>query len=250
MGRFACSRAMALTIFICPLAGGLEAAPSGPSVDDGRPTVVCLGDSITRAGYPAILERLLPIRVINAGVGGDTTRKALKRLDKDVLAHRPAVVVMFFGANDSRQDAPGIQVPVDEYEANLGLLVERCQNAGAKVVLGTMPPIDPGPYYTRHPKDKYEPLGGLEKIVVIYRKAAIRVGKARGARILDLNQALAARPEWMSPDGVHPSSRGREIIAELVAEALRGAGILAGGDGAERVSADGNIQGLTTLATP
>jgi lysophospholipase L1-like esterase len=196
-------------------------APHEPgSLAGAAPTVVCLGDSITYAGYPALLEKLLPVHAINAGVGGDTTRKALKRLDADVLAHRPAAVVMFFGANDSRQDAPGSQVPLEEYEANLTTLVDRCRQAGAKVVLGTMPPINPEPYYKRHPKEMYEPLGGLEKIVAAYREAAVRVAKAAGAQLLDLNQLLAARPEWMNPDGVHPSPRGKEIIAELVAEAL------------------------------
>lgn len=183
-------------------------------------SIVCLGDSITRAGYPAILEKLLGAPVINAGVGGDTTRKALKRLDADVLRHRPAAVVIFFGANDSRQDAPGSQVPLAEYEANLAQLVDACRGRGAKVLLGTMPPIDPAPYYRRHPREKYEPHGGLGVIVESYRKAALKVAKEKEIRAIDLNGLLAARPEWMSPDGVHPSPRGNEIIAGLVAREL------------------------------
>lgn len=221
--RMFCPLLLLLAVWGAPLAAGLETPTPGKGLaagGDPMPTVVCLGDSITHAGYPAILEKLLPVRAINAGVGGDTTRKALKRLEADVLAHRPEAVVMFFGANDSRQDAPGSQVPIDEYEANLGELVERCQKAGAKVLLGTMPPISPEPYYKRHPREKYEPLGGLERIVESYRAAALRVATAKGAQPLDLNQLLRAKPEWMNPDGVHPSPRGKEIIAELVAREL------------------------------
>ncbi|HPA20824.1 MAG TPA: GDSL-type esterase/lipase family protein [Verrucomicrobiae bacterium] len=221
--RMSCPLALLLAVWGPALTAGLETAARSKDLVAGGgpvPTVVCLGDSITHAGYPAILEKLLPVRAINAGVGGDTTRKALKRLEADVLARRPAAVVMFFGANDSRQDAPGSQVPLDEYEANLGELVQRCQKAGAKVLLGTMPPIDPEPYYKRHPREKYGPLGGLEKIVESYRMAALRVAKAKGAQPLDLNQLLGAKPEWMNPDGVHPSPRGKEIIAELVAREL------------------------------
>ena len=183
-------------------------------------TIVCLGDSITLAGYPAILEKLLGAPAINAGVGGDTTRKALKRLDADVLRHRPAAVVILFGANDSRQDAPGSQVSLPEYEANLARLVDACRGGGAKVLLGTMPPIDPAPYYRRHAREKYEPLGGIETVVESYRQAALKVAKEREIRAIDLNGLLAARPEWMKPDGVHPSPRGNEIIAELVAREL------------------------------
>jgi len=36
-----------------------------------------------------------------------------------------------------------------------------------------------------------------------------------------LNRLFRDRPEWISPDGVHPSPRGQQIIAELVANALR-----------------------------
>lgn len=187
-----------------------------------RPTVVCLGDSITHRGYPAVLETLLEVRAVNAGVGGDTTRKALARLDRDVLAHRPDAVVLFFGANDSRLDAPRTQVPVEEYETNLGQIAARIRQADPKtrILLATMPPIDPGPYYQRHPKEKYEPAGGLEKVVARYREAAIRVGKSTSVPVLDLNLELEGRPEWMSRDGVHPSPRGNEIIARLVAGAL------------------------------
>jgi lysophospholipase L1-like esterase len=184
------------------------------------PTVVCLGDSITRAGYPEILATLLPARVVNAGIGGDTTRRALARLDADVLAHRPAAVVLFFGANDSRLDAPAHQVPLPEYEANLERIVRRCVDAGAQVVLASMPPIDPEPYHRRHPRAPYEARGGLRKIIGDYRDAALRVARATGVGALDLNHALAPHPEWMKPDGVHPSPRGCELIARLVADAL------------------------------
>lgn len=198
-------------------AGSQQRSGGGAAI----PTIVCLGDSITRAGYPAILEGLVPVRAINAGVGGDTTRKALRRLDRDVLAHNPLVVVMFFGANDSRKDAPGSQVSIAEYESNLKELVKRCLESGAKVLLGTMPPIDPVPYYTRHPREKYEPMGGLEAIVESYRRSALKIATEMGVRAIDLNALLAARPEWMSADGVHASPQGNRIIAELVAEELK-----------------------------
>ncbi len=184
-------------------------------------TIVCLGDSITRAGYPGELEKLLGFRVINAGVNGNTSREGLARLQKDVLAHKPDLVVLFFGANDGRVDAPKKHVPLAEYENNISTIVDRCIESGAKVVLGTMPPIDPKPYFTRHVKKKFDAAGGLEKQIGDYRAAALRVGKAKRIPVVDLNQLLLKEPKWMNADGVHPTEEGNRIIAKLFAKEVR-----------------------------
>lgn len=192
--------------------------PVTETLADGQPTVVCFGDSITHMGYPKLLAEKVPVKAINSGIGGSTTRHSLRRLQKDVLAHRPDVVALFFGANDSRQDAPQSQVSLAEYENNLREIVRLCQRTGAKVVLGTMPPINPEPYFTRHPREKYDELGGLEKIIADYRAAAIRVADATQATLVDLNTLLAKDPGWMSKDGVHPTPQGSELIASLFAQ--------------------------------
>jgi lysophospholipase L1-like esterase len=89
--------------------------------------VVCFGDSITKRGYPDILGTLVGVDAINAGVAGNTSREGLRRIKKDVLFHAPDVVVVFFGTNDMRVDAPHKYVLVDEYEANLRAIVKSCR---------------------------------------------------------------------------------------------------------------------------
>ncbi len=68
--------------------------------------IVCMGDSITRgirAGvtfeqtYEQLLQKRLtetvgPVRVINAGIGGERTDQAIKRLDRDVLSMNPPTI--------------------------------------------------------------------------------------------------------------------------------------------------------------
>ncbi len=203
------------------LAVGTVLAAPNTSPDEAQSkdfTIVCLGDSITRAGYPAELEKLLQVKVINAGVGGNTSRQGLARLDRDVLTNKPNVVLVFFGANDSRLDAPKTHVPLKEYEKNLTTIVERCQKTGANVVLGTPPPIDPEPYYQRHPKENYQAAGGLEAWLAKYRAAVLQVGEATKVPVLDLNELLAKEPAWRRPDGVHPTEAGTQIIARLFAK--------------------------------
>jgi lysophospholipase L1-like esterase len=69
-------------------------------------TLVCFGDSLTEgaigASYVDILRERLPaaVRVINAGVNGDTTINLLLRFERDVAPYRPDLVVILVGLND------------------------------------------------------------------------------------------------------------------------------------------------------
>lgn len=188
-----------------------------------RPTVVCFGDSITARDYPRMLaERLDDARVLNAGVGGNTTAQGLERIEKDVLAHEPDAVVVLFGTNDSVMPAAGkYRVAIDRYEQNLRDIVRQCRNAGAKVVVCTPPPIVPEPYYARHPKEHYASAGGIEKVIARYRDAAVKVARSMKTGLIDLHEVLGRDLSLLGPCGVHPTALGEERIASLAAEALK-----------------------------
>ncbi|MBI3118467.1 MAG: hypothetical protein HYZ00_07260, partial [Candidatus Hydrogenedentes bacterium] len=77
------------------------------NIANTRTAIVCFGDSITHGygaspgrDYPARLAELLGTPVINAGVDGDTTASALKRLEEDVLIEEPRLVIVELGGND------------------------------------------------------------------------------------------------------------------------------------------------------
>lgn len=119
------------------------------------PTIVCLGDSVTQgcfslymkapnqigqvfdkqSAYPAYVERILavlypgvPINVINAGISGDTTQKAIKRLERDVLAYQPDLTVVALGLNDCGA------VSLEEYCNNLQTIIRRAHTEGSEVI--------------------------------------------------------------------------------------------------------------------
>ena len=175
------------------------------------PTVVFLGDSLTAGlglgeeqAFPALVgsalaERGVPIRVVNAGISGDTTAGGLARLDW-LLSQRPAVIFVALGANDGLRGQPLASI-----EATLGEIVQRARAAGARVVLAGMKmPPNYGPEYTR----------GFEQLY------------ARLARELELDfvpfllDGVAAVPELNQPDGIHPTAEGQRRMAQLVANAL------------------------------
>src|SRR5687767_213592 len=107
--------AAVLVILLALLCGGCRAAPDSAAAPPGRstpmpkppqgPLVAFLGDSLTAGwnideeqAYPALIGRALtesryPIRVLNAGVSGDTAAGGLRRLPW-VLKQKPDIVVV------------------------------------------------------------------------------------------------------------------------------------------------------------
>src|SRR6187399_1999054 len=91
---------------------GTEPVPvTTPGPADDRPIILAFGDSLTAgsglppgSGYPEMLQKQLDMRgyayrVVNAGIGGDTTSNGLARLERAVAMH-PKIVILELGGND------------------------------------------------------------------------------------------------------------------------------------------------------
>jgi acyl-CoA thioesterase-1 len=198
----------------CSPGGSERAAASAPStpaaISNGSngPLVVFLGDSLTAGlglegsqAYPALVgERLEkaghPVRVINAGVSGDTTAGGLARLDW-LLSQKPDVVVVCLGGNDGLRG-----LPLEEIEGNLRKIVAHAKEAGARVLLlGLQIPPNYGPEYTKGFREVY-PRVAKELDVSLVPFVLEGVGGVES-----LNQA----------DGIHPTAEGQEKVAGTVA---------------------------------
>jgi len=78
------------------------------------------------------------IVIVKAGVGGNNSGRGLARIDKDVLAHKPDLVVIMFGANDENGPHGGPnKVPPKKYAENLSTMIDRVRAAGGEVILMT-----------------------------------------------------------------------------------------------------------------
>ncbi len=106
--------------------------------------IVCFGDSLTACGgengrFSDILADRFPRhQFINRGIGGETFEDALARIEPDVLAEHPDLVLIEFGANDWRQD----RRPPREWARDLEAIVRAVRRAGAvPVVLGVFGPV-------------------------------------------------------------------------------------------------------------
>jgi len=160
--------------------------------------IICFGDSITSgegaesaASYPEVLGQLITTKaVINAGVSGDTTAAALKRLKKDVLERKPFLVIIELGGNDFLQ-----QVPQNETLKNLEAMIIAIQAEGAAVAL-----CDLG-------RGIYMP-----DYAAAYRRLA---RKTKALFIPDLLRGVINNPQLRS-DHIHPNRAGYYLIARRI----------------------------------
>jgi acyl-CoA thioesterase-1 len=171
------------------------------------PLVIFLGDSLTAGyglpadeAYPALVARSLgekgrPIRVVNAGVSGDTTAGGLDREDW-LLAQKPDLLVVGLGVNDAFRGQP-----VDRIEANLRAIVARAKSAGARVlILGMRIPTNYGPEYA-------------DAFAAIYP----RVAKSEKVDLMPfLLDGVGGHPELNVDDGIHPNLEGQRLVAANV----------------------------------
>jgi lysophospholipase L1-like esterase len=233
-------------------AAGADAQSRVPAPKELR--IVALGDSTTaraRDWAPSIREvyaDCLPgalashgiqARVLNAGIGDTTTRDAVVRLNDDVLLHRPDIVVVQFGINDSWIDADKDRIEPrlsrGEFRDNLRTIVHRVAGASARPVLMTPNPMRwLDPYYievfTQHTGllDTKDPRG-IDRLPGEYAQDLREVAASEHVPLVDIYAAFEAYCNsaghsitdlLLAGDGIHPSQAGQRMVCRLLAATL------------------------------
>jgi lysophospholipase L1-like esterase len=168
-------------------------------ISDG--TIVCFGDSLTSGtgaspamDYPSQLAKMIGKPVINAGAPGDTTARALERLERDVLSRSPDLVLITLGGNDLKNG-----IAKDVAFENLKRMVESIQEQGAQVIIGGLDfPL----------RDR-----GFGKG---YRELADGTGAVLIANILE---GIIGNRKYMS-DPIHPNDEGYRLVAQRFYRAM------------------------------
>lgn len=184
------------TIFPLLLASLLLTACGGPEPVTLRgDNIICFGDSLTFGtgaprdkSYPAQLAEMIGQPVINSGIPGDTTDRALRRLERDVLSKSPRIVLITLGGNDLKNG-------VDKKTAfkNLKDIVDTIQARGALVVFGGIRLL----FWDRGYEEEYE-------------KLAAETG---ALLVPDILGGLMGHEELMH-DTIHPNGAGYKIMAQ------------------------------------
>ena len=167
----------------------------GPVVVIGDSLSVGVGADRPDEGYVALLEKRLGVKIVNKGISGNTTGDGLARLEDDVLAQKPGLVIIELGGNDFLRKAEPAEV-----FANLEKMIDRIQSQEVPVLLLG---IQSSVLRDQHEAD--------------FRALAERKGTAYVPNIVaDVagNQALKADP-------IHPNSAGYVTVADRIEPELR-----------------------------
>ena len=187
-----------------------------PRPDEQR--VVFLGNSITE-GWARHFPAMFPGKpYVNRGIGGQTTPQMLVRFRQDVVALRPAVVVILAGTNDIAGNTG--PATLEMIQANLMSMTEIAQANGIRVVLSSVLPAYEFPW-----RRGLEPAPKIVALNAWMQAYAARVG----AVYLDYHSAMADERQGLraalTTDGVHATEAGYRVMAPLaeraIAEALR-----------------------------
>lgn len=183
-----------------------------PALAAERQVLVCFGDSITAGyglqpneAYPAALQRKLDAagyhyKVVNEGTSGATTKDAVASVPA-VLKLQPQVVIVEFGGNDGLRG-----LPLDVTRKNLDAVLTQLEAAHVKVLLAgiTLPPNYGADY--------------IHSFEAIFRDMA---AKHRVAFVPMLYKDVIKQQGTIQADGIHPTAKGSEILADTLMPVLR-----------------------------
>ena len=191
---------LAILVMFAAVVGGTRDARATKEI-----VIVAFGDSLT-AGYglsasdafPAQLESALrqagrQVRVINGGVSGETTAGGRARLDW-VLTDKPDAAIVELGANDALRG-----IDPKEASRNLGAILSELKKRNVRVLLaGMLAPSNLGSRYTRAFETIFPDLAAAHDVMLY-------------PFFLD---GVAGHPDLQIEDGMHPNSKGVDVMVE------------------------------------
>jgi sialidase-1 len=206
--------------------------------------IIMFGDSTT-AERPGVVEHVYAERiqeallkigsslsVYNAGVGSNTTVLAKNRFAKDVLAHKPRLVVIQFGLNDAAVDvwrtppATTPRVALADYEANLRWMIGAAREQNVKPILMTTNPLrwtaKLKELYGRPPYRPDEADGFDKPVLTAYNDVVRKLAKELRVPLVDIHEAFTEKePDDLLLDGMHPNDAGHTLITDLLLPVIR-----------------------------
>ncbi|MBR8843320.1 arylesterase [Pseudoalteromonas sp. JC3] len=179
-----------------------------PLSANAKQKLMIVGDSLSAAyglkqddGWVKLLQNKYeteqnPIEIINVSVSGQTTGNAVAKINQQLKAISPTHVLIELGGNDGLRG-----FPVKRLKANLTLLVQSSQQAGANVaVMEIQIPPNLGPRYTSMFTESYQ-----------------QVTEQTGSYLMPYFMLeVAAKPELMQSDNLHPNKEAQPLIRDFM----------------------------------
>jgi isoamyl acetate esterase len=197
--------------------------------------VIFFGDSITQqgvepGGYISRVDSMCRVEnrsgqyeFIGAGIGGNKVYDLYLRMDDDVLAKNPDIVVIYIGVNDVWHKASyGTGTDPDKFEKFYGAIIKKLKDRNIKVILCTPAVIGEKTDFSNQQD------GDLNRYAGIVRNIA----KQSGLALIDLRQKFLdynrqfntnnLEQGVLTRDRVHLNATGNQLVADEMWKAISG----------------------------
>jgi len=189
--------------------------------------IIFFGDSITEQGVKpdGYITKLINLfkgdeesgkyDLIGAGIGGNKVYDLYLRLDEDVLAKGPAVVVIFIGVNDVwHKKTHGTGTDADRFETFYEAIIKKLHASGSRIIMCTPTAIG----------EKMDGNNELDVELNKYSDIIRDIANQHNLPLVDLRQSflnyhLANNPEdnqagILTIEGVHLNEAGNQLVAD------------------------------------
>ncbi|OGV31277.1 MAG: GDSL family lipase [Lentisphaerae bacterium GWF2_45_14] len=192
--------------------------------------ILFIGDSITDCGrkrenasepgngYVRFLAGMLGasyaelnLKFINTGISGDRVRNLRARWEEDCLAHKPDVVSIMIGINDTwrRFNAAKDHTDTAAYKKDYEFILRELESKLKCQIVIVEPFLLPVPEDRKEWRIDLDPkIGAARELAAEYAAAYVPLDGIFAAA------ALRNEAAYWTPDGVHPSIQGHMLIAE------------------------------------
>lgn len=190
-------------------------------------TIVCHGDSLTEGSdvdknctWPDLVGNRLNVKIINSGIGGDTSGGLLSRFYHDVVRHGPDMVILLGGTNDLWWD-----LDVNLIQANIYAMTCQAEFHNITPIVGLPLPLLMANIQGRQ---MMAPIAGWPKCrQKLADLAAALAASARASDIalLDFYHSFLGQngeplAEYYLADGLHPNQQGHLCMSEKTVDLL------------------------------
>ena len=178
-----------------------------------RGRVVFLGDSITD-GWK--LAQFFPGKpYVNRGISGQTTPQMLVRMFPDVIALKPAALLVYAGTNDiAGNTGPSTLTMIED---NLQAITELAQAHGIKVILCAVTPVSD---YTTRKQTLQRPPSDILKLNAWMREYAASANAVFADYFAALVDETGMLKQGFSGDGLHPNDKGYALLVPFAEAAI------------------------------
>lgn len=168
-------------------------------------TILAFGDSLTAGNgatvsqsYPAVLQKLSNINVINAGISGEISANGLKRLPALLKKHQPELIIICHGGNDILR-----KINLQQTKSNIIKMIHLAESYNTQVLLLAVP---------------------KPSLLVPPAKVYFEIAETTAVELDSETMPATLKNKKLKSDTYHPNAAGYSYIAEQIFNRLNDKG--------------------------